>query len=203
MTKAILAICLSNVLQNGEEEKHSHNRWQQTEYTSHTATNTVNHKGVNHRIHLRLYKQNLSSRAITLSIPIPIRSDNAAPIKLNVITNTRAIIPTKHGIALYFPVKIRSIDILRLCSWLSWGRTTVFAHRASINKNLILASAASRSSPVSTSNTETRCSNMSDFSGKIVSFSLIKRSCSISFITVKRTGNPFSFASGSNICTVA
>ena len=144
-----------------------------------------------------------SSRAITLSIPIPIRSDSAAPIKLNVITNTSAMIPIKQGMAVYFPVKIRSMAILRLCSLLSWGRTTAFTHKASINENLILARAASRSSPVSISKTDTRFSNMSPFSDEMESFFFIRRSFSTIFVTAKRTGIPFFFASGSNICTAA
>ena len=145
----------------------------------------------------------LSSNATTASTPMVIKSESSAPIKLNVIVNINAIIPIKHGIAVYLPVKIRSIAILRLCSLLSRGRTTVFSHRDSINENRISANAASRSSPVSFSITDTRCSNAVCFSRVRHSFSAIRWSCSTSFVAAKRRGSPFSFASNSRVCIAA
>ena len=56
---------------------------------------------------------------VTASTPAPMRSDSHAPTRLNVIRNMTAIIPRKHGIAVYFPVSSLSIFILRRCSLLS------------------------------------------------------------------------------------
>ena len=39
------------------------------------------------------------------------------------------------GIAVYFPVRSLSIFLLRLCSLLSFGFTTVFEHKSDIKEN--------------------------------------------------------------------
>ena len=75
------------------------------------------------------YSSPFAIQSITNSTPMLIRSESHAPIRLNVIRNTIAIIPMKQGIAVYFPVSRRSICMLRLCSRLSRGRTTVFSQR--------------------------------------------------------------------------
>ena len=82
-------------------------------------------------------------------------SDSHAPIQLKVMMKIKPMIPAKQGIAVYLPVKKRSIAILRLCSLLSCGRTTVVLHRFSRKLNRMFASAASRSRPESFSMTDT------------------------------------------------
>lgn len=51
------------------------------------------------------------------------------------------------GMAVYFPVSSLSIFLLRLCSLLSLGFTTVLEHSSDMKENLISAIAAARSSP--------------------------------------------------------
>ena len=92
-------------------------------------------------------------RLITVSPMAPIPSESHAPIKLKVITKISPIIPRKQGIAVYFPVRTRSIAMLRLCSLLSCGLVTVFSQSFSIKVNRIFATAAFRSSPDSFSMT--------------------------------------------------
>ena len=64
---------------------------------------------------------------ISVKAPMPMsRSfESHEPITPNVSQNTSPIIPTKAGIAVYFPVKTLSIFTLRACSLLSLGFTTV------------------------------------------------------------------------------
>ena len=54
------------------------------------------------------------------------------------------MIPIKHGIAVYFPVKILSIFSLLTRSLLSFGFTTVCSQRRSIKSNRISAIAATK-----------------------------------------------------------
>ena len=67
----------------------------------------------------------------------------------------------KHGIAVYFPVSIRSSFRLRICSLLSFGFTTVLSQTFSIKENRISAMAALRSSPRSFSICKIICSSIS------------------------------------------
>ena len=55
------------------------------------------------------------------------------------------------GMAVYFPVSILSIFLLRACSLLSFGFTTVLSQRRRIKRNRISAMAAAWSSPLSSS----------------------------------------------------
>ena len=67
---------------------------------------------------------------ISVSAPMPMssKSDKNAPMTLNVSQNTRPIMPINAGIAVYLPVKTRSIATLLACSRLSFGFTTVAPH---------------------------------------------------------------------------
>ena len=131
-------------------------------------------------------------------MPICITSESAAPITENVRKNTSAIMPKKQGIAVYFPVSRRSIAILRLCSLLSCGRTTVSRHSFSRKVKRILASAASLSMPVSCCIMETRWSKASCFSSGMVIFFFICSSSSTSFVVANLTGSPAALISGSS-----
>ena len=97
-----------------------------------------------------------SIQDMTPSTSIVIPSDKNAPIPLNVMKKTNPIMPIKHGIAVYLPVRIRSRFVLLLCSTLSCGRMTVLAQRSSRKEKRILASAASLSNPDSLSRMEIR-----------------------------------------------
>ena len=57
--------------------------------------------------------------SVNASIPSASQSWSAAPITLNVSQKTSAMIRMKAGIAVYFPVRIRSIRRLLTCSRLS------------------------------------------------------------------------------------
>ena len=72
-----------------------------------------------------------------------------APITLNVSTKTSPIIKMNIGIAVYFPVRILSILLLRICSLLSFGLVTQLWHTLRIYLKRISAMAALLSSPVS------------------------------------------------------
>ena len=70
---------------------------------------------------------NKISRPLTAAlIPLSSKSDIHAPKVLKVSTKIEAIIMMKDGIAVYFPVSIRSIFSLRICSLLILGLITVF-----------------------------------------------------------------------------
>ena len=91
----------------------------------------------------------------TSSVSFPIRISSTlcsdAPITWKVRKKTAAIIPAKHGRAVYFPVSTRSIFVLRTCSRLSFGFTTVSRQTFSIKLKRISAIAAARSRPRSVS----------------------------------------------------
>ena len=131
-----------------------------------------------------------SIRSVTQPTPSSIRSDRVPPMTVKVKTNTRAMIPKKQGMAVNLPVSTRSMDMLRLCSLLSWGRTTVFLHRVSRKRKRILAMAASRSRPVSCSMTDTICRKACCFSGFKGTIFSIRASCSTSLVVANRTGSP-------------
>jgi len=98
------------------------------------------------------------------------------------------MIAIKHGIAVYFPVKIRSIFSLRIRSLLSFGFTTACSHKRSMKSKRISAIAALRSTPRSVSIWHTICSNISfSFSSSFNCFR-ISRSPSIAFVAANRTG---------------
>ena len=132
----------------------------------------------------------LSTATVRASIPISRSFCRPAPITLNVNINTAAIIAMKHGIAVYLPVRIRSIFSLRSLSLLSLGLTTVFSHTFSMNENRISAIAALLSSPRSFSIWMTTCSSVSISFLSRFNFSRIRLSPSISFDAAKRTGIP-------------
>ena len=98
------------------------------------------------------------------------------------------------GIAVYFPVRSLSIFLLRLCSLLSFGFTTVFEHKSDIKENLISAIAAARSRPRSASICKIMCSIVSFSFCVSLSFSSISLSPSIILLAAKRTGICASFA---------
>ena len=98
------------------------------------------------------------------------------------------MIPIKHGIAVYFPVRIRSIFSLRTRSLLSFGFTTVCSHNRSIKSNLISAIAALRSSPRSFSIWTTICSSISNSFCSNCNCFKINGSPSIAFVAANRTG---------------
>ena len=98
------------------------------------------------------------------------------------------MIPTKQGIAVYFPVRTRSIFSLRIRSLLSFGLTTVCSHKLSIKSNLMSAIAALRSNLRSVSICLTICSNISISFWSSFNCSKIKWSPSIAFVAAKRTG---------------
>ena len=136
----------------------------------------------------------LSTRFVSAEIPISSRSDNAAPITLNVSQNTAAIIATKHGMAVYFPVRILSIFTLRRCSLLSFGFTTVASQIFSINVKRISAIAADRSSPRSCSICFTICSRSCFSFSSSLSCSRISSSPSASLHAANLTGMSAFFA---------
>ena len=102
------------------------------------------------------------------------------------------MIPIKHGIAVYFPVKISSIFSLLTRSLLSFGFTTICSQRRSIKSNRISAIAALRSTSRSVSICCTICSSISNSFWSSFNCSKISGSPSIAFVAAKRTG---SFAS--------
>ena len=113
------------------------------------------------------------------------------------------MIPIKQGIAVYFPVRIRSIFSLRILSLLSLGFTTVFSQTFSIKVKRISAIAALRSSPRSFSIWTIRCSIASFSFSSRCSFSKIRWSPSMIFEAAKRIGICASFAWSSIRCETA
>ena len=102
--------------------------------------------------------------------------------------------PKKQGIAVYFPVSMRSIFWLRIRSLLSFGLTTVCSHTFSIKVNRISAIAALRSIPRSFSIWRIKCSIASFSLSSNFRRSMIRASPSIIFAAAKRTGISAAFA---------
>ena len=67
----------------------------------------------------------LFTSSVSRAMPSSSRPCSHAPMTLKVRKNTSPIMPIKAGMAVYFPVRKRSILWLRRCSRLSWGFTTV------------------------------------------------------------------------------
>ncbi len=132
----------------------------------------------------------IAMEAASVSAPMNIskRPDSHAPTTLNVSQNTAAIIITKVGRAVYFPVKIRSIAALRTCSLLSCGLTTVSLQILLIKEKRMSAMAAARSSPRSFSIWQIICSNVSCSFRSRQSRSSTRVSPSASLAAAKRTG---------------
>ena len=126
--------------------------------------------------------------SVNQDIPIDNQSDNVAPITLKVSQNTRAIIATKEGIAVYFPVSILSIFTLRICDLLSNGFITVLLQTLVIKVNLISARADCLSLPVSFSISIIICSSISfSFSSNFSLFKIIE-SPSTNFVAANLAG---------------
>ncbi len=103
----------------------------------------------------------IAAASVKAPIAISKRPESHAPMTLKVSQNTAAIIRTNIGRAVYFPVKIRSIAVLRTCSLLSCGLTTVSLQILLINEKRMSAMAAARSSPRSFSIWQIICSSVS------------------------------------------
>ena len=147
--------------------------------------------------------QPAASASRAASTPVLTRSESAAPTKLNVSTNTAAMMAKKHGIPVKRPVRSLSTETLRLCSRLSCGRTTVLSHRFARKAKRMLASAASASMPASASMAavSSRTDETAD-SGRS-SLRAISSSPSTIFVAAKRAGTDACSAYGSMMCAVA
>ena len=143
-----------------------------------------------------------STAFVRLVIPISRRSESPFPITPKVSQKTRAIIPAKHGMAVYLPVSILSIFWLRRCSLLSWGLTTVSSQTFSIKSKRMCAMAAERSRPLSASICFTICSKVSFSFWSSFSFSRISSSPSASLLAAKRTGMSAFWAWSSIRCII-
>ena len=64
---------------------------------------------------------------VSRAMPFSSRDCRPAPITLKVSQKTSAIMPINEGMAVYLPVRMRSIFRLRSCSLLSFGFMTVSA----------------------------------------------------------------------------
>lgn len=123
-----------------------------------------------------------------ISTPSLTKSESVPPIGPKVIAKTKAMMAKKQGMPVKRPVRSLSTATLRLCSLLSWGRTTVLLHRSERNEKRIFAKAASLSIPASFS-MEVMSSSMEDraLSGRL-SFCLISSSPSTILVAANRRG---------------
>ena len=76
----------------------------------------------------------LSTSTVSLSMPMPRRSDSRCPTTLKVIQKINAIIAMNMGMARYLFVSTLSIFTLRWASLLSCALTTHSEHTASIKR---------------------------------------------------------------------
>ena len=123
-------------------------------------------------------------------MPASSSSDSHAPTTLNVSQNTSAMMATNAGMAVNGPVSSLSMAVLRACSRLSPGFTTVRSHTRPMKPNRMSAMAAERSSPRSASIWLMMCSSASFSFWSRSSRSSTNRSPSASLLAANRGGIP-------------
>ena len=131
-----------------------------------------------------------ATTSVSAEMPASSSSDSHAPTTLNVSQNTSAMMATNAGMAVNGPVSSLSMAVLRACSRLSPGFTTVRSHTRPMKPNRMSAMAAERSSPRSASIWLMMCSSASFSFWSRSSRSSTNRSPSASLLAANRGGIP-------------
>ena len=131
-----------------------------------------------------------ATTSVSAVIPPSSSSDSHAPTTLNVSQNTSAMMATNAGMAVKGPVSSLSMRVLRACSRLSVGFTTVCSHTRPMKLNRMSAMAAARSRPRSASIWQMMCSSASFSFWSRSSRSSTSWSPSASLLAANRGGMP-------------
>ena len=132
-----------------------------------------------------------STSTVSASMPCSSRPCSHAPITLNVSQNTSPMMAMKAGMAVYLPVRKRSIFRERSVSRLSCGLRTAAAQTRPMKSKRMSAMAALRSSFRSVSIWRMMWSSISCSFSSSCSCRSTRSSPSMSLLAAKRTGRPY------------